>query len=162
MPTPVWHCDLKGFFITISKSQRQSTSLCYIALFSRHWDKFYKISIKLVNCTQTDQLDAAEQISCPHLLVEAEDGAKFDPEIFQQIVQVQRLIVLLAQWREQDKDNLIFPSWSGVRRQPKVCPPVGARAAPCAHWAASTCRRPSQQIPCKGPPLKYTRCKALK
>jgi len=36
----------------------------------------------------TDQLDAAEQISCPHLLVEAEDGAKFDPEIFQQIVQV--------------------------------------------------------------------------
>ena len=49
---------------------------------------FPKISIKLVNCAQTDQLDAAEQISCPHLLVEAEDGAKFDPEIFQQIVQV--------------------------------------------------------------------------
>jgi len=36
----------------------------------------------------TDQLDAAEQISCPHLLIEAEEGAKFDPEIFQQILQV--------------------------------------------------------------------------
>merc|ERR1719391_148376 len=36
----------------------------------------------------TDQLDAAEQITCPHLLIEAEDGAKFDPEIFQKILQV--------------------------------------------------------------------------
>ena len=38
--------------------------------------------------SQTDQLDAAEQITCPHLLIEAEEGAKFDPEIFQQILQV--------------------------------------------------------------------------
>merc|ERR1719500_64522 len=36
----------------------------------------------------TDQLDAAEQITCPHLLIEAEEGAKFDPEVFQQILQV--------------------------------------------------------------------------
>ena len=38
--------------------------------------------------SQTDQLDAAEQITCPHLLIEAEEGAKFDPEIFQKILQV--------------------------------------------------------------------------
>ena len=38
--------------------------------------------------SQTDQLDAAEQITCPHLLIEAEEGAKFDPEVFQQILQV--------------------------------------------------------------------------
>merc|ERR1712130_885761 len=38
----------------------------------------------------TDQLDAAEQITCPQLVIEAEDGAKFDPEIFEQILQVYR------------------------------------------------------------------------
>ena len=43
--------------------------------------------------SQTDQLDAAEQITCPHLLIEAEEGAKFDPEVFHQILQVGLFLV---------------------------------------------------------------------
>ena len=37
---------------------------------------------------QADQLEVAGQIRCPHLVVEAEDGAKWDPELFPEIMEV--------------------------------------------------------------------------
>ena len=42
------------------------------------------------NMFQVDQLDAAESIRCPHLVIEAEDGAKFNPDIFSNVLEVYR------------------------------------------------------------------------
>jgi len=38
--------------------------------------------------SKADQLEVAGQIRCPHLVVEAEDGAKWDPELFPEIMEV--------------------------------------------------------------------------
>ena len=37
---------------------------------------------------QADQLEVAGQMRCPHLVLEAEDGAKWDPELFPEIMEV--------------------------------------------------------------------------
>ena len=75
--------DLVGITIMMKKPKVIKRESCQIV-----WLSDCQI-VRLSDC-QTDQLDAAEQISCPHLLIEAEDGAKFDPEIFQQILEVTR------------------------------------------------------------------------
>ena len=39
---------------------------------------------------QADQLDAAEHVQCPHLVIEAEDGAKFCPELWYKVLDMYR------------------------------------------------------------------------
>ena len=33
-------------------------------------------------------MDSAEHITCPHLVIEAEDGAKFSPELWDKVMEV--------------------------------------------------------------------------